>query len=246
MSYSDRIQLCFVDHTQLHSPTLLAALTNALIHDGFRLALFDTNQGSTDQESHLWHAHLYNHANPDYQALPPERKFQLEQSGMTPLLQQALQDFASNKLSELSIEALGVSPETAELRFYISVLNDIEETNAGALHPIVSRNERTTSYWFKRLPNLLYSVLHPDYAYLLTSYDQVFFSSDIQQGKLPYLYVDNYFGPALVAKIGREQLRTTPSAIVRELSDGGLFVRIERDIKAACQHLGLISQADAK
>ncbi len=246
MSYSDHIWLCFADLTRLRSLTTLAALTDALVSDGFRLALFDTELGTdVDREFHLWFTHHYNPADPEYQALSPERQRQLEQAGVTPLLEQAIRDFTAHRLKQLSFHVLGVSPKTAELHFYISVLSDVEETDAGIEHAVVE-GRASGSYWFERLPDLLYTTLHPDFEYLCTDYDALFGSTELRQGTLPYLYVDNYFGPSLVARLGREQLLTTPGASVRELSDGGIFVRIERDVEAACQHLGLISQADAR
>jgi hypothetical protein len=247
MRYFDNIQMCFADLRRLRSPTALAALTDALIGDGFRLALFDTGLGTgADHEFQLWFAHHYNPADPEYQALSPEQQRQLMQPGMTPILEQAIRDFTANRIKELAIQALGVTSKTAELHFSMSVLSDIEETDAGIEHPVATRHESGESYWFERLPELLYTTLHPDFEYLRTEYDAVFGSNDLQQGALPYLYVDNYFGSALAAQIGRERLLTTPGASIRKLSDGGIFVRIERDVAAACRHLGLISHADAR
>lgn len=244
----NHIQLCFFDHTRLRSREVLDALTSALMRAGFRLALLSTeSEWGTDPEFGLWFAHQFNQADPDYQKLSAERKRELEQPGITPRLGQVLQDFASSKVRELDINALGVLPETAPLDFYLLILSDIEETNAGVLDSVLSFNEDFPTYWFEYLPVLLYNALHPDFVYLHTEGDYyIFTSSSLQKGESPCLYVNNYFGPLLVQKIGREQLMTAPGASVRELSDGGLFVKIEQDINAACKHLGLIWNTQAR
>ncbi|GCE13184.1 hypothetical protein [Tengunoibacter tsumagoiensis] len=74
---------------------------------------------------------------------------------------------------------------------------------------------------------------------VLTSYH-------LQLGELPCLYGKNYFGPALVGKIGRERLLTTPGVEIRELGDGGIFLRDKAPEDVMSEHLGLVWQSDAK
>lgn len=62
--------------------------------------------------------------------------------------------------------------------------------------------------------------------------------AEIEAGNIHLLYRDyNYFGPALVARLGYERLLHTPGVRVTELNDGGIFLG-EGDTEQAATYLG--------
>lgn len=113
---------------------------------------------------------------------------------------------------------------------------------------LFNRAEYDTDYYSRLFLDLgigLYAVLRPAFGWLdfcqlsgFTGFD------DVELVQVPHIYWANYFGPAHVAKLGRERLMAAPAWSVEQLDDGGILYVLGSGPGVVCE--GHIAKADVQ